>query len=42
VKIDLIENDFNIGLKKLRINIENIDSHLSIRYSKDDLNEKLL
>jgi len=41
VQIDLIDNDFSTGLKKMSINIENIDNHISIRYTKSELESVL-
>jgi hypothetical protein len=41
VQIYLIDNDFITGLKKMSINIDNIDNHISIRYTKSELESVL-
>jgi predicted ABC-type ATPase len=41
VQVYLIENDFNIGLRKMKVNIENIDNHISIGYTKSQLESEL-
>ncbi len=42
VEIYLIEKDFNIGLMKIKVNIKNIDNHISMRYTESELESELL
>lgn len=41
VQIDLVENDFNTGLKKIHMNIDNIDNYISIAYTESELKNEL-
>ncbi len=42
IVIYLVEKNFATGLMKIKMNIENIDNHISIKYTKSQLETRLL
>jgi len=41
IYVELHEHNFETGMKKMRLNIESIDSYLSIKYTKNELEKEL-